>query len=187
MQMSLGLGMMAEPATVGWKRPWYKRQYHKLLGLKDTPHSIALGFACGIFLGFTPLFGLKTILAVLLAWMLRSNKISAIIGVALHDFILPFVPVLLRMQYLIGFWLASNPHQLPPEMSLKNIQLERVFHWTTFLTVGGPLMLGSLVTALPFGVVAYFLARWFVIEFRRKREIYRRKHPRRHEPDDTFD
>jgi uncharacterized protein len=178
---------MDQPATVRTKRPWYKKHYHRLVGLKDTPHSIALGFACGIFLGFTPLFGLKMILAVVLAWILRSNKISALIGVALHDFFLPFVPVLLRVQYLIGFWMMSNPHQLPPEMSLKHVQLERLFHWTTFLTVGGPLMLGSLVTAIPFGVVAYFLARWFVVEFRQKKEAFLRKHPRRKEPDDTFD
>lgn len=176
---------MDETARVEQKRPWYKRHYHKLVGLKDTPHSIALGFACGIFLGFTPLFGLKMILAVLVAWILRSNKIAALIGVALHDFILPFVPVLLRVQYQIGFWLTSDPHRLPPEMSFSHIEFEKVFHWTTFLTVGGPLMLGSVITGIPFGVAAYFLARWIVVEFRREKDAYRKKHPRPEE-DDIF-
>jgi uncharacterized protein len=177
---------MCETTAAKTRHPWYKRQYHKLVGLQDSPHSIALGFACGIFFGFTPLFGLKTILAVVSAWLCRSNRVSAFIGVTVHDLILPFVPVLLRMQYLIGFWLTSNPHRLPARMHLSGIQVETFFQWTTFLTVGGPLMLGSIIMGVPAGLVAYFLSRWVVIEFRQKKEAYRKKHPRASEPDDTF-
>lgn len=168
------------------KHPWYKRSYHKLVGLQDTPHAIALGFACGIFLGFTPLFGLKTLLAILLAWMLRCNKFAAVVGVTMHDFILPFVPVLLRVEYIVGYWLLSNPHALPPELIVKDIRLEQLFQWTTFLTVGGPLMLGSAIVGAPFGALSYSAARWVVIAYRRKRAAYRQKHPRPSEPDDTF-
>jgi hypothetical protein len=169
------------------KQPWFKRGYHKLVGLQDTPHAIALGFACGIFLGFTPLFGLKTLLAILLAWALRSNKIAAVIGVTMHDFILPFVPVLLRVQYIVGYWLLSNPHVLPPELNVKDIRFEEVFQWTTFLTMGGPLMLGSVVVGAPFGILSYSAAKWIVITYRRKRAAYLEKHPQPPEPVDMDD
>ena len=166
---------------------WYKRGYHKLVGLQDTSHAIALGFACGIFLGFTPLFGLKTLLAILLAWALRSNKIAAAIGVTMHDFILPFVPVLLRVQYIVGYWLLSNPHVLPPDLDVKGIRLEEVFQWTTFLRMGGPLMLGSVVVGAPFGILSYSAAKWIVTAYRRNRAAYQEKHPRPPKPEATDD
>ncbi|HRY49753.1 MAG TPA: DUF2062 domain-containing protein [Candidatus Paceibacterota bacterium] len=176
---------MTDSTVTSGKHPWYKRHYHKLIRLDDSAHAIALGFSCGFFLGFTPLFGLKTLLSVLLAWILRCNKIAAVIGVTLHDFILPFVPVLLRIEYIVGYWLLSNPHRMPPQLNANDLRLEQLFHWTTFLTVGGPLMLGSIVVGTPFGLLSYYAARWVVQEFRQKRAAYRQHHPRR-ESDDTF-
>jgi len=60
----------------------------KLFVIKDTPQSIALGAAIGVFLGFTPLFGLKTLLALLLAALFRVNKIAAVVAVSLHDLLI---------------------------------------------------------------------------------------------------
>jgi uncharacterized protein (DUF2062 family) len=70
-----------------------KAQGRKLFVIKDTPQSIALGAAIGIFLGFTPLFGLKTLLALLLAALFRVNKIAAVVAVSLHDLLFPLWPV----------------------------------------------------------------------------------------------
>ena len=86
----------------------------KLFSLKDTPHAIAGGVALGVFVGFTPLFGVKTLLALGLAYALRCNPIAAVIAVSLHDVLMPFAPFLLRMEYYIGYWMLSHPHHLPP-------------------------------------------------------------------------
>jgi uncharacterized protein (DUF2062 family) len=177
---------MTRAESTSQKRPWYKRHYHKLMGLQDSPHAIALGFSCGIFLGFTPLFGLKTILSICLAWLFRSNKIASVIGVTLHDFSLPFVPMLLRLEYVMGYWLLSYPHQMPPHMHFKEVQLELLFQWTTFLTIGGPLMLGSVIIGLPFAVLSYYASKWVVVEYRLKRAAYLKKHLSPTEGDDTF-
>jgi hypothetical protein len=176
---------MTDRTSTSEKHAWYKRHYHKLVGLEDTGHAIAVGFASGIFLGFTPLFGLKTLLSVLLAWVLRSNKIAAVIGVTLHDFILPFVPILLRIEYMVGYWIVTHPHRFPPQLNVSEFKIEQLFHWTTFLTVGGPLMLGSVIVGTPFGLLSYYAARWTVREYRQKRAAYRQRHPS-HESDDTF-
>ena len=53
--------------------------------MADTPHSIALGSAIGIFFGFTPLWSLKTLLSIGVAWVFRCNKLAAAIAVTLHD------------------------------------------------------------------------------------------------------
>lgn len=48
--------------------------------LPDSPHRIALGFACGALASFTPFFGLHFLLAAGLAWLLRCNVIAALFG-----------------------------------------------------------------------------------------------------------
>ena len=50
----------------GWRRG-VEYLGHRVRRLPDTPHRIALGFACGVFSSFTPFFGLHIILAVVIA------------------------------------------------------------------------------------------------------------------------
>src|SRR5256885_4383783 len=57
-------------------------------------YSIALGSAIGIFFGFTPLYPLKTILSIAIAWVLRCNKIAAAIAVTLHDALIFAMPAI---------------------------------------------------------------------------------------------
>ncbi len=53
---------------------------HRVRRIPDTPHRIALGFSCGVFASFSPLFGLHFFYAALLAWALRGNVLAALIG-----------------------------------------------------------------------------------------------------------
>ncbi len=48
--------------------------------LPDTPHRIALGFACGTLASFTPFFTLHFFVAAFFAWMLRGNILAALFG-----------------------------------------------------------------------------------------------------------
>src|SRR5438132_10491778 len=73
---------------------WLRAHHLTLMTLPDTPHSIALGSAIGMFFGFTPLFGMKTLLSILGTWLCKGNKMAAFISVTLHDIILPFWPAI---------------------------------------------------------------------------------------------
>src|SRR5438128_5852513 len=95
-------------------RKWFKEHSLKLLAIRDTPNAIAGGVAIGIYLGFTPLVGLKTILSIFFAWLVGCNLLAAAFAVTLHDVLLPFMPVIYRWEYQIGYWLMSQPHHLPP-------------------------------------------------------------------------
>src|SRR2546428_11283060 len=81
-----------------------------------SPEAIAGGVAIGIFFGFTPLFGLKTLLAILFAWLTRSNILAAVLASTLHDIVLPLMPVVYRFEYGVGYFLLSHPHHWPPPM-----------------------------------------------------------------------
>ena len=63
----------------GWRRVLNYTSY-RLKRLPDTPHRISLGFACGAFASFSPLFGLHFFLAAFLAIILRGNVLSSLMG-----------------------------------------------------------------------------------------------------------
>lgn len=147
---------------------WLRTKSRQLLQLKDKPHAIAIGTAVGIFFGFIPLLGLKTLLALGVVRLLRGNLVAAAISVTLHDIALPLMPLLLRWEYDLGYWLLSHPHQLPSSLHISHSNPAIWFHWSTFLTVGRPLLLGSLVVAAPIAVATYYLTLFLVVRSRRK-------------------
>ena len=150
-------------------RKWLKDHSLKLLAIRDTPNAIAGGVAIGIFFGFTPLVGLKTLLSILFAWLTRSNIVAAAIAVTLHDVALPFMPVLFRWEYDIGYWLLSDPHQWPERLRDLHWRAREWRSWTTFFSVGRPLLLGSVIVSGPVAFVSFWLARSIVIRHRKKR------------------
>ncbi len=140
------------------------RLAHKLLDLKDRPHAIAGGVAIGMFIGFTPLFGIKTLLCLGLAYALRCNPIAAVVAVSLHDVVTPFWPFLLVLEYRIGTLVLGHPMGASA-FSGHHIHLMELLKWTTFLDVGLPLLVGSLFLAVPAAVVAY----WVTLEVLKRR------------------
>lgn len=136
---------------------WLAAHHMKLMTIKDTPHSIALGSAIGIFFGFTPLLSMKTLLSIGVAWLFKSNKIAAVLSVTLHDVILPLMPAIYLWEYKIGMLVLHG--RMPQRAGFRHVPLREYMQWTTFFTVGQPLLVGSLFLALPCAVVVYFLVR----------------------------
>lgn len=131
-----------------------------LMTIADTPHSIALGSAIGIFFGFTPLWSLKTLLSIAVAWICRSNKIAAAIAVTLHDITLPFMPAIYLWEYKIGFWTLHG--KLPERIRFAHIEMQDYLHWKVFIRVIWPTLVGSLFLAVPSALIVYFLMRMLV-------------------------
>jgi uncharacterized protein (DUF2062 family) len=129
----------------------------KLLNLRDAPHALAGGVAIGMFIGFTPLFGLKTLLCLGLAFVLRCNPIAAVISVSLHDVVTPFWPVLLEMEYKIGWEFLRRIQEAPAEVQSMHFHIQDVMKWTTFFTIGLPLLVGSMFLSIPAAIIAYFV------------------------------
>src|SRR5436190_2398279 len=143
---------------------WLRAHHLTLMTLPDTPHAIALGSAIGMFFGFTPLFGLNTILAFLTTWACKANKTSAVITVQLHDLLLPLGPAMFFWQYRLGMWALY--HRMPQRPGYRRVALGDFMEWTTFLTVGRPILIGSLFFALPSAVIVYVGLRGVLIRSR---------------------
>jgi len=136
---------------------WFSDRTRQIFQIKDTPHAVALGVAVGVCFGFVPLVGLKTLLALGVTHLLRGNLLAAALAVTLHDVLLPVAPLLLRWEYDLGYWLLNHPHNLPPHLHLHEHRPSEWLHWSTFLTVGRPLLVGSVILATPISVATYYL------------------------------
>jgi uncharacterized protein (DUF2062 family) len=139
---------------------WMVAHHVTLMAIKDTPHSIALGSAIGVFFGFTPLWSLKTLLSIAVAWVCRSNKIAAAIAVTLHDVLLPFMPAIYLWEYKLGYWMLHGV--MPARIRIAHVRLYDYFHWGVFHQVIWPTLIGSLFVAVPTALVTYFLIRFLV-------------------------
>jgi len=134
---------------------WLHEHSLKLLAIRDTPEAIAGGVAIGIYIGFTPLIGLKTVLTILFAWLTRSNILAAVLASAAHDILWPVMPVIFRWEYDVGYWLLSQPHHLPPPLIGRHWDLHHLRSWSNLLTIGKPLLIGSLACSAPFALLSY--------------------------------
>jgi uncharacterized protein len=129
----------------------------KLLSLHDAPHALAGGVAIGMFVGFTPLFGLKTLLCLALAYVLRCNPIAAVIAVSLHDVVTPIWPVLLEIEYTIGERLLGMFGKLQPTAAHLKFSFHDLMKWSTFFGLGLPILVGSFFLSAPAALLSYWL------------------------------
>ncbi|MEI7958963.1 MAG: DUF2062 domain-containing protein [Verrucomicrobiota bacterium] len=142
--------------------------WHRLVQLHDTPHRIAGGTAIGVFFGFTPLFGVKTLLGILVAWGFRCSRIAAAIGVTLHDVIIPLMPVLLRAEYGVGYWLL-NGHHWPQKFRVDHLRVHEWLHWKVLHQVIWPTFLGSVVIGIPLAGLVFYVTLRIVLRHQAKR------------------
>jgi uncharacterized protein (DUF2062 family) len=150
-------------------RRWWQEHSLKVLAIRDTPNAIAGGIAIGLFFSITPLFGLKTLLTIFVAWITRSNLVAAFLASAAHNIALPLMPFLYRGEYDLGYWLLSQPHHWPPALSKAPWQEHKWLSWSALYGVGKYLLLGSFVCATPLAILAFFGARKIVARHHRER------------------
>jgi uncharacterized protein (DUF2062 family) len=67
-------------------------RFRGLLHLDDAPWRIALALAIGVFISCTPTFGFQTLLALLVATVVRLNRAAMVTGVWINlPWVTPFV------------------------------------------------------------------------------------------------
>jgi uncharacterized protein (DUF2062 family) len=159
-------------------RKWWQEHSLKLLAIRDTPQAIAGGIAIGIFFGFTPLFGLKTVGAIFFAWVTRSNILAAVLATTLHDLLLPLMPFIYVWEYQIGHWILNG--EWPQRIPRMHLSLREWRNWITFLTstVGKPMLVGSVICGLPMALVSMIVSKGIVARHQRKRLLAASAPPR---------
>jgi uncharacterized protein (DUF2062 family) len=134
-----------------------KQQFKKILSLDAHPGHISTAFAVGVFVSFTPFFGIHTPMAIALAFIFRLNKVACITGAWLNT-PLTIVPVLLA-SYNLGRFLRGKPGK---ELSFTNLD------WHTLQPYAKSILLGSSIIGFIAAGASYFICYWLVTFFRRK-------------------
>ena len=63
----------------GWW-PRFRSQFLEMLGRHQEPEKVAASFAIGVAIAFTPLIGFHFLLAIVIAVLLRLNKLDVVLG-----------------------------------------------------------------------------------------------------------
>jgi len=136
-----------------WRRWSLIRQFKlnllRLIRLQATPDEIAKGFALGIFIGMTPTFGFQMAIAIFFAFLLKENKLAAILGVWITNPVT--APLVYALEYESGRILLGMKHAaLPTEFTFSALTS---LGWDVLL----PLCLGSLIYGILTAGVSYAL------------------------------
>ena len=135
-----------------------KQQFKKILSLDAHPGHIAVGFAVGVFISFTPFFGLHTPMAIAIAFLFRLNKLTCITGAWVNT-PLTVVPVLVA-SYNLGRFLRGKP--------AKELILNGLPEWQQIQPFAKSILLGSSIIGFVAAIMAYFICYRLVIAFRKK-------------------
>ena len=91
----------------------------RLQRLPDTPHKIGRGIFAGVFVVFTPFYGLHVVLAALVAWLIRGNILAAILSTFFGN-PLTYVPIALVSLQTGYFLMGIEPgHDLDKGLAEK--------------------------------------------------------------------
>jgi len=136
-----------------WRGVGFIRQLKLLVvrfvRLRGQPEEVAKGVALGIFIGMTPTFGFQLAIALFFAYLLRENRLAALIGVWVTN---PLTaPVIYTIEYEMGRILL--------DMDRARLPLE--FTWEAYSKLGWdimyPLWVGGILSGIILGALSYFL------------------------------
>lgn len=121
----------------------------RFVRLRGLPEEIAKGVALGIFVGMTPTFGFQMAIALFFAYLLKENRLAAILGVWITNPVT--APVIYSIEYEMGRILLSLPRaSLPAE-----------FTWGAYADLGWdilyPLWVGGTLAGVILGALSYFV------------------------------
>ena len=140
-----------------WSR--IKRTAQQILHLGDSPRRTALAFAIGVFIAFSPAYGLHTISVFLFAWAFRLNVVAMLAGSLVNN---PWtlLPILASTMW-VGLTLFPTSAPLPLNWSQFTFQMLWYQLQPFFVPfVVGATLLGILASLVAFALVLVVLQRY---------------------------
>jgi uncharacterized protein (DUF2062 family) len=138
----------------------FRKAFRRLLAIDDPPERTALAFSIGVFIAFSPFLGLHTILATLIAFLFRFNKLAIYTGTFVNNPFFTLVPIIIG-SYAVGAFVLGRPVQIPDEglELLKNPHLLTTSYYHRIFVeswnIVWPFAVGGMVLSVVCSVVAY--------------------------------
>ncbi|HSE19461.1 MAG TPA: DUF2062 domain-containing protein [Pyrinomonadaceae bacterium] len=159
----------------------FRAAFRRLLAIDDPPERTALAFSIGVFIAFSPFLGLHTIMATVLAFLFRFNKIAIYTGTFLNNPFLTLVPIIIA-SYAVGAFILGRPLRIP-DAGLELLKNPRIFSadyykllfvesWNNIVW---PFSVGGMVLSVVCSLLAYPLTLRMLRAYRGRR-FTRSKH-----------
>lgn len=128
-----------------------------LLRLQDTPHRVALAFAIGLFIAFSPFLGFHTVIALAVGFSTRLSRAALLIGAYFTNpwTLAPFYGAGL----VLGCWLLGIPVQGATASWTAFVHGARDELWRALGVYLWPFLLGNLLLGSGSALVGYALLR----------------------------
>jgi uncharacterized protein (DUF2062 family) len=148
----------------------------RLLAIDDPPERTALAFSIGVFIAFSPFLGLHTIMATVLAFAFRFNKIAIYAGTFVNNPFLTLVPIILA-SYAMGAIVMGLPLALPREsmMLLRHPHLFTGEWWERLFESGRHVLLPYFLGGMMLAVVCSLAAYPLTLRFLRAKQMIKEK------------
>ena len=130
-----------------WSR--IKKTARQILHLGDSPRRTALAFAIGVFIAFSPVYGLHTISVFLFAWAFRLNVVAMLAGSLVNN---PWtlLPILGSTMW-VG--LTVLPTSAPPPLNWSQFTFQML--WSQLQPFFLPFVVGATLLGILASLVAY--------------------------------
>lgn len=142
----------------GFKRFWRE----DIIASNDSPAKKAWSIALGVFIGFTPLYGIQTVIVLVLAGALRLNKVIALFFTYIS--LPPFIPFIMYGSLQLGAWILNAQENFSWKLVQKDFD---VLAHLKYYVVGSLIL--SAVLSTVFAVVGYW---WFSYKVQKTTTIY---------------
>ena len=158
--------------------PRVRAWLEELLHTHDTAQRTAAAYALGVFLGFSPVLGLHTVLGLVLAFALNLNRVAVLLGVYSN------LPWLLVPYYTLVTWLGATILRTAPPPGLVEAFITALQNrsWSEFKSAFGTLepvlwafTLGSTLGATLLSLIAYRVS--FVMITTHRKRMHRSQGP----------
>jgi uncharacterized protein (DUF2062 family) len=177
-------------AEVFWPRGGWTRAFHyvkhRIRRLPDDPHRIARGVGAGVFVSFTPFFGLHFITAALSAKIVRGNILASLLGTFFGNPIT--FPIIAFFSMKLGKWMLGTRFDEAQHQTLASrfmgaaedlrhnffaMFTPETAHWGNlsyfYHDIFVPYLIGGLVPGIVAGVIAYYLSEPVIAAYQKHR------------------
>ena len=153
----------------------FRAAFRRLLAIDDPPERTALAFSIGVFIAFSPFLGLHTIMATVVAFAFRFNKIAIYTGTFINNPILTLVPIII-VSYAVGAFILGRPLSIPDEgvellrdPHLFSAEYYRQLFAQSWNNIVWPFAIGGTVLSVVCSVLAYPLTLRALRAYRNRR------------------
>jgi uncharacterized protein len=138
----------------------FRALLRQVLHLQESPRRTALAFALGVFIAFSPAYGLHTAMVALCTWLFGLNFIALLAGALINN---PWtiIPILGATYWTGAFVLGRDD---TPTFDWHDLSFNGIYDQV--LPYAGPFVLGGLILSVLGALVSYPTTFFFITKYR---------------------